>query len=189
MTAWTPPPRKISPLLVQTWPYRVPDHRSYAFNHQALNVPIGQHDCRPVLEILKKSRAPGVLMIEWDIALDGDDLRTICRRAIEHPDEGFVAPYKLWPGPTWCHRIIYPTSDRELTYDECQERITWIQPDDPACNLPGFGCIYLPRPILEAWEPAPHDPRLTDSNFAWWAQQQDLWWPILWDIHPVHLHY
>ena len=187
--SWSPPPRKVSPLFVQTWPERIPEARSYPFCWQARQVPISHHDARPVFDLLAASAAPGVLMIEWDIAFDGDDLRTLCRRAIAEPDVGFVAPYKLWPGPTWGHRIIDPPGPDELDFEQAQQRIRWVKPGDPACNLPCFGAIYIPRHIAEAWEPNPADPRLTDSNFAWWAQQKDLWWSIAWDVRPVHLHY
>ena len=180
-----PPPRHQWPLLVQTWPTRIPEFRSYVFAHKFAQVPIEQHDARPVRDLLLQGRAPGVLMIEWDIALDGDHLRELVCRADAQPEEGFVAPYKLWPGPNWGHRIWNP--DGEPT---CPEgNIRWVGEDDKACNLPCFGCIYIPRAVLEAWRPVPHDPRLTDSNFAWWAKDQGLWWPILWDVRPVHLHY
>lgn len=163
----------------------VPDFRSYVYAHKFAQVPITQHDATPVREVLLRTEAPGVLMIEWDIALDGDDLRELVRRADTSPDEGFVAPYKLWPGPNWGNRIWSP--DGEPT---CPEgNIRFAAEADEFCNLPCFGCIYIPRGVLEEWEPVAHDPRLTDSNFAWWGKDRGLWWRILWDVRPVHLHY
>ena len=71
-------------------------------------------------------------------------------------------------------------------YTPVRER---VDKREPTCRLPCWGCIYVPRETLEAWEPAPHDPRMTDTNFALWADRHGLVWPILWDVVAVHLHW
>lgn len=188
--SWQPRrPQGPHPIIVQTWPAAIPDHRSYVHNHYAAKVPISEHDGNPARDLALSVDTPGMLLLEWDIAFDGDDFRAICQAASDNPTEGFVCPYKTWPGPTWGHRIMQGPILDEWWHVNGDHEFRSVTPDDPACNLPCMGAIYIPRDLLEAWKPGPHDDRFTDTNFALWARAQGIWWPIRWDTRPVHVHF
>lgn len=127
------------------------------------------------------------VILEWDIAVDREDLEQFCIRAAETPDEILVAPYKLYSGDnwTWVHRIVA---------NKATLSTRWIQPSDVECDLFGFGMIYLPKHLIDEYLAAPafapHDRRMTDANFSvWYFRTYGKKVPIAWNVRPIHLHY
>lgn len=119
--------------------------------------------------------ADGVVLLEWDIAVDGYELQAFTKRALRTPDLVSVAPFKIGIEPNrhwamWNHRF-QPVEDGDL----------W-------CYAFGFGCTYLPmaaiRGFLDARLPGA-DGQFTDGNFSrWWNRGA----AIDWSVRPVHLH-
>lgn len=158
---------------VRSWPAAgPPPGRSYVVD-QLDRLPITDHDYRPLLQLLRR-RVEGVLHFDWDIAVSHGDLVAMQEAARKIPDIGFVAPYPLFKDQRCAHR---------------HADMTPVTAMDDTCALPAMGAIYLPRHILEAWEPVAHDPRMTDSNFANWSHSKGLTWAIKWTVFLVHLHW
>jgi hypothetical protein len=139
-----------------------------------------------------------ILLLEWDIAISWEDLQEFMARANHTPDIVRVAPYRLYEGrrvPVWAHRVVWSTTDLYVTPEE-----------DTTCDLFGFGCIYLPKRLLQDFhdtnvkercrDPRYHgsdynDGRLTDQTFStwhhWYTRQPPV--PIDWSIKPIHLNW
>lgn len=130
-----------------------------------------------------------VLLVEWDVAVDKEQLTAFARRATSTPDRVLVAPYKLYhfssdrdrPEPVWAHRKYIGSPETGT--------LVHVTEDDPICHLWGLGLVYLPRWIvvefLNAW-----DGTFSDGAFSGWHYRnivEDV--PIAWDVRPVHLHY
>jgi hypothetical protein len=130
-----------------------------------------------------------VVLIEWDIAINGDHLAEFMQRAKAEPGRIRVAPYVLYRRPKrvgrqqiafCCHRIRTQTARR------------WALPIDTHCQMFGFGLVYLPQALIQRFvaqmDPASH---FGDSEFSRWhmrnVQPCDV--PIDWDLPAVHLHY
>lgn len=137
-----------------------------------------------------------VLLLEWDIAVDRDELAAFEDRCRRHPYRVRVAPYKLYhvPGEPWAHRHVD---------DQGGER--WVLEYEETCDYFGFGMIYLPHMLIRRFEssPAPArglpigvelehyaDRRFTDQTFSCWHRRQG-YDPVRidWDVRPVHLHW
>ena len=136
-------------------------------------VVVARHDYIPVRDRLLSGRDEGVIHLDWDIAVSKEDLKRMRDRARNEPDLGFVAPYRLYPHNACAHRHSDGTPIGSAA----------------VCELPAFGAIYLPRRLAAEWQPAGHDPRMTDTNFAAWADSIGYKWPVDWRINAIHLHY
>ena len=176
-------------LLVRSWP--APDElRKFATMppHVWDTIPkiyCTGNDYRPVRDRLLESNQAGVLHFDWDLAIAKEDLKILRDRARAEPEQGFVIPFRLYPAHIW-------SSGRAVRRGAAFDPSTGWEPltgGETECDLPCFGAIYLPRAIAEKWEPAPHDPRMTDTNFAFWSLRQGLSWPVCWDVKPIHCHW
>jgi hypothetical protein len=143
---------------------------------QLQRVVISGHDYRPVRDRLLAGDGEGLIHLDWDIAISKEHLKLMRDRARAEPAAGFVAPYRLYPLNACAHRH----RDGTPVVDAALEVF---------CALPAFGAIYLPRHMAAGWQPVAHDPRMTDTNFAAWADRQGYSWPVDWRIHAVHLHF
>lgn len=123
---------------------------------------------------------PGWFLLEWDIALDRQSRDRFAANALEHPGRVRVAPYRLY-------------YDGEKTR-QCHR---WggkpIPEGQPHADMVGFGCIYFPQAILDAfWREPP--PRLirtglfNDGVFSDWHRQRYDKFDVDWTVHPQHLH-
>lgn len=122
---------------------------------------------------------PGWCLLEWDIALDRASRERFAANAAQHPDRVRVAPYLLYPpaGPRQVHRWHgRPIGD-----------------GDPFADAVGFGCIYLPQPILdELWTDPPRRLTrtgvLTDTVFSDWHRLRHGPVDVDWTVSPQHVH-
>jgi hypothetical protein len=171
--------------LVRSWPAEIPDGRSYVMDDIPKFV-MTQFDYRGLAEL-----DDDVVLIEWDIAVGGEQLATFMDRAKAEPNRVRVAPYLLYRGgrgdgqrqvPFYCHRIREPGTR------------SWVKgPQDKVCHMFGFGLIYLPRQIIVDYleHPRTQGEPFGDTQFSRWhmryAKHREV--PIDWDCHAVHLHY
>lgn len=178
--------------LVRSWPGNIPEGRAYVVDDIPKFVMGGdgdrQFDYRRLVDL-----DDDIVLIEWDIAVGGQDLAKFMQRAKAEPDQVRVAPYLLYRGgrntragrpqiPFWVHRI------------RTQRVRAWASPEDTHCQMFGFGLVYLPAALLRAFvaqmQPNTH---FGDSEFSRWhmrnAPQHLRDVPIDWDISVVHLHY
>lgn len=174
--------------LVRSWPADIPPGRAYVVD----DIPKfvmggegeGQFDYRRLVEL-----DDDIVLIEWDIAVGGEQLATFMERAKAEPHRVRVAPYFLYRGggrdgrqiPFYCHRIRDPGTR------------TWVRgPEDKVCQMFGFGLVYLPAVLLQRFvaqmNPKTH---FGDTEFSRWhmrnVKPNDV--PIDWDCQAVHLHY
>lgn len=169
--------------LLRSWPAVVPDGRAYVHDNVERLV-MEDYDYRLLDDV-----DDDVLLIEWDIAVDKEQLQTFAARARSTPERVLVAPYKLYhfssdrdrPTPVWAHRKYVGTPETG--------QLVHVDEHDPVCHLWGLGLTYLPRWIvrrfLDEWPGT-----LSDGAFSGWHYrhiEQDV--PIAWDVRPVHLHY
>lgn len=120
---------------------------------------------------------PGWFLLEWDIALDRQGREQFAANASERPDRVLVAPYTLYPGARQVHR----SAGRSI-------------PDgSPQADAVGFGCIYLPQSVLDAfWADPPQrlirTGLLSDTVFSDWHRKHIGPFDVDWTVHPQHLH-
>lgn len=175
--------------LVRSWPTTIPEGRAYVVDDIPKFMMGGEEspefDYRGLLDL-----DDDVVLIEWDIAVGGEDLVLFMARAKAEPDQVRVAPYLLYRGgrdgrpqiPFYCHRIRGPGAR------------SWATREDTHCQMFGFGLVYLPAALLRAFV-AQMDPKshFGDSEFSRWhmrhAPPHLRAVPIDWDLKLVHLHY
>ncbi len=122
--------------------------------------------------------ADAVLLLEWDIAVDGYDLQRFRELALRTPDVPLTAPFKIGVGPNrrWANAVGHGDDFRP------------VREGEPWCYWFGFGLVFLPTPLIRGFL----DARLpgsagqfTDSNFnRWWDRGA----AIDWNTRPTHLH-
>lgn len=166
--------------LVRSWPETIPEGRSYVVDGIERLVMDG-YDYRCLADV-----GDDVVLIEWDIAVGGEQLIRFMNRAQAEPDRVRVAPYLLYRShrpqvPFYVHRIREPGYKR------------WVSgPEDQVCHMFGFGLIYIPRDLIVRFvDQLRPETQFTDTTFSRWhmvnARHRDV--PIDWDCHAVHLHY
>jgi hypothetical protein len=174
--------------LIRSWPATIPEGRSYVVDdieRFVMGADGHQFDYRGLVDY-----HDDIVLLEWDIAVGGEQLRTFIERAKAEPDRVRVAPYLLYRGgkregapqvPFYCHRVREPG---------CR---TWVKgPADTYCNYFGFGMIYLPKTLIEQFVGEMSErSHFGDTEFSRWhlrrAKHRNV--PIDWDCHAVHLHY
>lgn len=162
----------------------VPPNKSYVVD-QVEHLVISDCNYRPLDEI-----DDDVLLLEWDITVERDELKSFAARAKSSPDSVLVAPYKLYypdlPAPVWAHRLWdgnppdsnFPAGTRPVIDEQ------------PTCNLFGLGVIYLPRKIVRAFVASNYSRHFGDVEFSMWHYRnvcQQV--PIDWETRPIHLNY
>lgn len=170
--------------LIRSWPAVIPPNRAYVvdgIDRLEMGRDTPNYDYRCLLDL-----DDDVVLIEWDIAVGGEQLARFMDRAKAEPDQVRVAPYLLYRGddprnPFYVHRVREPGHKR------------WVRgPQDTHCQMFGFGLIYLPRPLIEGFVATlkPGD-FFSDTTFSRWhmrfAKKPNV--PIDWDCHASHLHY
>jgi hypothetical protein len=174
--------------LVRSWPAQIPEGRAYVvddIDKFIMGRDTPQFDYRGLVNL-----DDDVVLIEWDIAVGGEQLVRFMDRAAAEPDRVRVAPYYLYRGgrdgrspqhPFYCHRIREPGTR------------SWVRgPQDAVCHMFGFGLVYLPADLIRRFVEQMNDKsQFTDTTFSRWhmrnAPHRDV--PIDWDCHAVHLHY
>jgi hypothetical protein len=123
------------------------------------------------------------IVLDWDIAVSREDLRSFAARAAATPERPLVGPYRLYgvpEQPVWAAQR-YTRSERELR---------WVEDDEPTCHLFGFGMVYLPGALTQRFVAEHPGVRMDDISFAGWHYRHvEREVPIDWSVRPVHLHY
>jgi hypothetical protein len=169
--------------LIRTWPRTIPKGRTGYVVDGIERLIIHRYDARAMIGL-----QADLIALEWDIATSKEDLALFATRARADPSRVLVAPYRLYPevnrgldAAIWAHRR--------------EPGNVPVTPADPVCHRFGFGMVYLPRALLEAfaddWLARNPYGNLTDETFSGWhyQTQADPDVPICWDVRPVHLHY
>lgn len=168
--------------LIRSWPKEIPEGRSYVMDDIPRLV-MSDFDYRCLIDV-----DDDVVLIEWDIAVGGEQLRTFMERALETPEKVRVAPYLLYRGgrrggpqvPYYVHRVVQQSVKR------------WARPEDTHCQMFGFGLTYLPAHFVRGFvDHLRPQNQFNDSTFSRWhmltAPNRNV--PIDWDCHAIHLHY
>ena len=123
---------------------------------------------------------PGWFMLEWDIALDRQSRERFAANAMLQPDRVRVAPYMLY----------YEGVPRRQVHRWGGKPI----PDgQPRADMVGFGCIYFPQTVLDAfWDDPParliRTGTLTDTVFSDWHRARYDHFDVDWSVCPQHVH-
>lgn len=172
--------------LLRSWPKVIPPGRSYVQDGME-RLLIEQHDYRPLGSI-----DDSVLLLEWDVATDREDLERFAARAREHPERVLVAPYRIpadlyhLPAPCWAHRRWDGTGAGTVVPVGAMP----IQTGDPVCNLFGLGMCYLPRALVRRFLAEGYSTHFGDKEFSMWHYQRvAAEVAVCWDVRPVHLNY
>lgn len=176
--------------LIRSWPAYIPAGRSYVVDDIpkfVMGADTPQFDYRGLADL-----NDDVVLIEWDIAIGGEQLAWFMDRAKAEPDRVRVAPYLLYRGgrngrpdrrefTMYCHRVR-----------ESGNRM-WVKgPADTYCHMFGFGLVYLPAELIAGFVAQMRpDSHFGDTEFSRWhmrnAKHREV--PIDWDCHAIHLHY
>lgn len=174
--------------LIRSWPATIPEGRSYVVDDIERFV-MGGEEGVPEFDYRGLVRYDeDLVLIEWDIAVGGEQLSRFMARAAAEPHKVRVAPYLLYRGhrpdrpqhPFYCHRVREPGRRKFVT-----------GPEDQFCHMFGFGLIYLPNALIQRFmaQIGEHG-RFTDTTFSRWHMQKvHTPVPIDWDCHAIHLHY
>lgn len=160
--------------MVRSWPAVIPAGRGYVTDILPRAV-MDNHDYRPVLDGLDDD----VIIAEWDIAFGLEDIERFAAACEAEPGKARVAPYRLYPAstglasPVWAHRDIDGT---------------WISDGEPACDLFGFGLVYLPLAIVRQHLTDTHG-AVSDDTFSRWHHRRYGPTAVQWDVRLTHLHY
>lgn len=126
---------------------------------------------------------PGFCMLEWDVALGRRERDLFAEMALTDPDRVMVAPYDIFPEgqpPTLVHRhaadIRKPGHRVPVAFSMTE------------CHSFGFGCIYLPRSVVVAWQKDKPSAFFNDARFSDWHIARYGTARVIWDVHPQHLH-
>lgn len=143
-----------------------------------------------------------ILLVEWDIVVTPDVIQNIKDWLPSNGVQVQVWPYLLYPTPengltrtAYAHRrILEPIKNNPPeTYP-----IGFL---DSVADYVGFGCIFLPKTIIEAFEKADpktrglpaNDERFTDQTFSFWLRHNQREFPeramVHWDVELPHLNY
>ena len=171
--------------IFRSWPAVVPADRSYVVDDIEKLV-ITNFKYNDLYDI-----DDDVLLLEWDIAVDGVELARFVDHANEDRSRVIVAPYRLYGldghgyylPHLWAHT-------RVLDADADPWKTRPVDDNEPTCDLFGLGMTYLPK-VLTSRFSRDYIGRFSDDRFSRWhlrhADHPEV--PICWDVHAVHLHY
>lgn len=172
--------------LLRSWPKRIPTGRNYVIDDLS-RVEIQNCDYTP----LRDYAGEDLLLLEWDIAVAQEDIRTFALRAAKTPDDVLVAPYRIYadtyrlPRDMWAHRH-WAGEPRGMSYPLGARS---VRTSDPYCELFGLGMVYLPTAVLSKWFADDWAAHFGDVEFSMWHYltiKHSV--PIAWEVHPVHLN-
>lgn len=153
----------------RSWPAVAPPDRAHIIDRLPRLV-IGDYDYATLNPGWPAVR-PGFCLLEWDVALDRVGRARFAELAAAAPGRVLVADYPIFPvgGP--------PAGT-------CRVGGRPVDPGTPRAESFGFGCIYLPAHILQAWPGG----RMTDRTFSRWHHTRYGPATIARGVHPQHLH-
>lgn len=165
--------------LIRSFPADIPPGRSYVID-DAQRFVNADYDYRGLAAV-----GDDLIHLDWDTAVSRGDLTTFAALAHKAPDSVLVAPVRMEPGsraglaePVWNCRRYLPG----------EIGMRYVTSADQACDLFGFGMLYLPHALLAEFEQA-WAGHFGDIEFAGWHHRTYGEAALTWDIHPVHLHY
>ena len=122
--------------MVRAWPDRPPDAPHIIDGWPT--IPVDDYDYRAAAEL-----ADDVIVLDWDIAVSKPDLESFAGRARQTPDVPLAAPYLLHgqPDPVWAHRV----------WERPGQLLRYVEYGETACDLFGFGMVYLPWSLTAAY--------------------------------------
>lgn len=140
---------------------------------------IANHDYRSLSEL-----DDDVLLLEWDVAVDKEDLAAFMTRAVSESNRVLVAPYRIYaPEGKWAHRTWYGEGPGALNARP-------VLDGAPVCNLFGLGMTYLPRDLIRGFISSRWANHFGDCEFSMWHYHHvSKEVPIDWAVRPVHLHW
>lgn len=161
--------------LLRSWTSKIPAGRNYVVDATE-KLLIEDYDYAPLADV-----GDDVVLLEWDIAVDRDELAGFIDRAKQDPERVIVAPYRLYVTtershprkPVWVHRRADGSH---------------VDFGDPSCAFFGFGLTYFPQALVTAFRAA-WPGHFSDTSFSGWHHKNVGEAPILWDVHAAHLHY
>lgn len=132
-----------------------------------------------------------LINLDWDVAVSREDLVAFAKAARSQPDLVLIAPTLVYqdsraglPGTVWSMRRYEPSG-----------ALRQVAAGEPACHLFGFGMLYLPAALIDAFcsrfaaELDAGTVRFDDTAFAGWHHRTVGEAAIDWSVRPVHLHY
>lgn len=117
-----------------------------------------------------------VVVLDWDIVVDPDDLRGFAARC---SDRVRVAPYRKYDatGWVWQHRRYTASGMRRITEG------------DVTCHWFGFGCVYLPGVLVDRFD-SERVGVFEDAAFSEWHHRNVVEEVAVdWDCRTVHLNH
>jgi hypothetical protein len=162
--------------VVRAWPTEVaPGYRPHVIDGWP-RVPVTRFDYAPGL----LDAGDDLIVLDWDVAVDLDDLRRFAGRA-RGLGSPLVGPNKLFGDvePVWAFKRYIG-----------RDAMRWCTESDESCHLFGFGFVYLPRDLLVAWAADNPGEVLDDMTFSGWHYRhvaEEV--PIDWSVRAVHVHY
>jgi hypothetical protein len=163
--------------VVRAWPNHPPGGRPHVHDDWP-RVAVDNFDYRGLIAL-----GDNVINLDWDVAVDLDDLRSFANHAAENPDRPLWGPCKLWgePIPRWCAQTIAPDGS-------C---VNWVTEVDTYCHLFGFGFTYLPHSLMVQYVAENPGTIMSDVTFATWLYytQGRGEVKIDWSVRGIHIHY
>lgn len=167
--------------IIRSWPEVVPEDRNYVVDDLPRWL---MRDCsyRGLDRLVDD-----VLVVEWDIAVDHEQLKLFAEQARSLPGEVLAAPYRIWDRgyPVWAQRH-WDGAGIDTNQPHTAKP---IETGDETCQLPSLGLTYLPKAFIDTYAASPRASHWGDveMGMAWCAAGH---WRsrVTWDVRPVHLH-
>lgn len=170
----------------QAFPHPIPEDRAYVVwrNSQVMRVATEPGKYGLGLEQMALQAPEGFAMLEWDLAIDLDDMAVMEAAVRWKPDLIHVAPYPLWwkpEGPLVAQwNQPYVPGERGAMHSRS------ILAQD---HMAGLGLVYFPAWVLDALAG-----RWSEVNYP--HAEADIWGivgtdkiHVLYDLKPKHLHW
>jgi hypothetical protein len=169
--------------LVRSWPDPQPEGRNYVVD-DAERVYNTGHDYRPLIAL-----GDDVIHLDWDQAVDREHLVEFVRHVRQEPDRVMVVPCRL--------REVATAGERwnVVRYEAGEQATRYMSPGEDGAHLFGFGMVYLPAKVLQAFEDEWADRmdagtvKFTDTGFAGWHYRRFGEARVDWSVRCVHVHY
>ena len=179
--------------LIRSWPeYPPEDHPQVIDNCERIYL----H--RPdMVDYTALSQADdNLLHLDWDVAVNRDELRMFAAKCEAEPDRVRVAPTINWVTRHKAHRGILPNMRTQwLVWRQLSVSRRNCVPGEN-CDYFGFGMVYLPIRLIQMYKAERPSERFNDMSFSKWHYNEYLggWGkaptvPVEWDVHAVHINY
>jgi hypothetical protein len=171
--------------LIRSFPAEVPAGRNYVVDDAERLVNTG-YSYRGLVGM------GDVVHLDWDQAVSRRDLVRFVERVRLAPDRVLVAPTMI---EEESRRGLGSAVWNCLAYEADGQRTRFVREGEPTCDLFGFGMVYLPGKLVDAFEQRwrvdldAGRVRFNDLSFAGWHYREVGPAEIAWDVNCVHLHY